>query len=111
MAGSSTPQRPVRQARSEPWSSRFCAGHLIAGHSALFDLAGAWMIGLIAWSTLRIFESDFSSGEFIGVTGIATLPTWPFRLLILLGVTVAAIQCVVRAIQSLSMRSPKVSAE
>lgn len=65
--------------------------------AAVFDLVGAGMIGLIAWSTLRIFEKDLSSGEYIGVTGIATLPTWPFRALILLGVAVAAIECVVRA--------------
>jgi hypothetical protein len=29
------------------------------------------------------------------VTGIATLPTWPFRAAILLGLTVATIQCLV----------------
>ena len=73
------------------------AGRLV---SALFDLIGAGMIGLIAWSTLRILEKDVSSGEFIGVPGIATLPTWPFRVLILLGVTVAAIEFIVRAVHS-----------
>lgn len=74
------------------------AGAVLA---ALFDIVGAGMIGLIAWSTLRIVEKDFTSGEFIGVTGIATLPTWPFRVMILLGITVATIECVVRAVQNL----------
>ncbi len=77
-------------------------GGLVA---ALFDLVGAFMLGLIAWSTLRIFEKDFSSGEFIGVTGIATLPTWPFRAMILLGVTVAAIEFTMRAASNL--RTPE----
>lgn len=69
--------------------------------SAVFDLVGAAMLGLVAWSTLGIFEKDLGSGEFIGVTGIATLQTWPFRAMILLGVTVATIECVVRAYGSL----------
>ncbi|WP_083101070.1 TRAP transporter small permease subunit [Pseudophaeobacter leonis] len=72
--------------------------------AALFDLVGAFMLGLIAWSTLRIFEKDFSSGEFIGVTGIATLPTWPFRAMILLGVTVAAVEFIMRAASNLRTR-------
>ncbi|WP_232823070.1 TRAP transporter small permease subunit [Oceanibium sediminis] len=76
-----------------------------AGIAALFDLVGAVMLGLIAWSSIRILEKDFSSGEFIGVTGIATLPTWPFRVLILLGVAVAAVECILRALENL--RNPK----
>lgn len=72
--------------------------------SALFDLTGAVMIGLIAWSTLRILGKDYSSGEYIGVTGIATLPTWPFRVMILLGITVATVEFLVRAVQSLRAR-------
>lgn len=94
-----TTVRADRLARTEiflpPFKRRFPKlGGLLA---ALFDVVGAVMLGLIAWSTLRIVEKDFGSGEFIGVTGIATLLTWPFRALILLGVTVAAIECIVRA--------------
>ena len=69
--------------------------------SAVFDAVGATMIGLIAWSTIRILEKDYASGEFIGVPGIATLPTWPFRVMILIGVTVACIEFVVRVIRAL----------
>ena len=57
--------------------------------TAAFDLVGALLVGLIAWSTLHILGKDYASFEFIGVPGIATLPTWPFRALILIGVTVA----------------------
>ena len=73
--------------------------------AALFDLVGAAMLGLIAWSTVNILEKDLAAGEFIGVIGIATLQTWPFRVLILLGVTVAAIEFLVRALNNL--RGPK----
>jgi TRAP-type mannitol/chloroaromatic compound transport system permease small subunit len=69
------------------------AGALLSG---VFDLTAAVALGVIAWSTITILERDFSRGEYIGVTGIATLPTWPFRALILLGITVAAVQCVIQ---------------
>ena len=79
--------------KSRPW-----VGCVLA---AAFDLVGAVMVGLIAWSTVHILGKDFASYEFIGVSGIATLPTWPFRALILVGVTVAAAEFVARAVVAL----------
>lgn len=69
--------------------------------TACFDLTGAVLVGLIAWSTVRILEKDLASYEFIGVPGIATVPTWPFRALILVGVTVAAVEFLVRTLRAL----------
>ena len=69
--------------------------------SSIFNLVGAAVIGTIAWSTLRIVEKDYAASEFIGVPGIATLPTWPFRVLILLGFAVAAIEFMFRAAAAL----------
>lgn len=65
---------------------------------AVFDLAGAVLVGLIAWATVHILAKDLASYEFIGVPGIATLPTWPFRALILVGVGVAAVEFLLRAV-------------
>lgn len=79
-------------------TSRPRAGLLLA---AVFDLIGAVLVGLIAWSTVHILGKDLASHEFIGVPGIATLPTWPFRALILIGVTVAAVEFLVRAFAAL----------
>lgn len=79
-------------------ASRPRAGLLLA---AVFDLTGAVLVGLIAWSTVHILGKDLASHEFIGVPGIATLPTWPFRTLILIGVTVAAVEFLVRALAAL----------
>ena len=95
-----TTVRADRLARTEIFFVPFRDKHPVAGAmlGAVFDLVGAAMIGLIAWSTAGILSKDYASGEYIGVTGIATLPTWPFRLLILVGVTVAAIECVLRSI-------------
>lgn len=69
--------------------------------AASFDLAGAVLVALIAWATVHILEKDLASGEFIGVPGIATLATWPFRGLILVGVAVAAAEFLVRMVCAL----------
>jgi TRAP-type mannitol/chloroaromatic compound transport system permease small subunit len=74
------------------------AGHVLA---ALYDLIACGALGVIAWSTITIVQRDFTRGEYIGVTGIATLPTWPFRALILLGMAVATVQCAVQLVGAL----------
>lgn len=70
------------------------AGAVLSG---LWDLAGAAVCVGIAWSTLGIFQRDHAHGDFIGVTGVLTLPTWPFRMLILVGITAAMAQFLVSA--------------
>jgi len=69
--------------------------------SAFFNLVGAAIIGLIAYASIRILGKDWSSNDYIGIIGIATLPTWPFRLLILAGMTIAALEFIVRMISDL----------
>lgn len=90
--------RADRLARTEIFYSAFRASRPRAGAilSALFDAVGAAVVGGIAWSTLGILGKDLDSGEFIGVPGIATAPVWPFRVLILVGVTVAAVEFALR---------------
>jgi TRAP-type C4-dicarboxylate transport system permease small subunit len=69
--------------------------------SAVFNLVGAIIIGLIAYASIRILGKDWSSDDYIGIIGIATLPTWPFRALILAGMTIAALEFIVRMISDL----------
>ena len=94
--------RADRLARAEIFFVSFCGKHPRAGSllAGLFNLTGAVLIGLIAWSTVNVLQKDYASFEFIGVRGIATLPTWPFRALILIGVTVAAVEFLHRAWQA-----------
>ena len=66
---------------------------------AVFDLAGLVMLTLIALSSLQVVLGDLSNREYIGVTGVMTLPTWPFRALIVLGIAVAAVEFLVRSVQ------------
>jgi hypothetical protein len=72
---------------------------------AAYDLTGAAVMGGMAWATISVFSKDWASGEFIGTPGIGTLPTWPFRALILLGLTVAALEFLRRA--ALALRSSR----
>lgn len=74
------------------------AGAVLA---ASFDMVACGALGIIAWSTVTIVQRDFTRGEYIGVTGIATLPTWPFRAVILLGMTVATVQCALHLLRAL----------
>lgn len=86
--------RADRLARTDvffvPFRGRFPRGGSVL--SAIFNLVGAIMVGCIAWATLHTLGKDLDSGEFIGVPGIATLPVWPFRVMILTGMTIAAIE-------------------
>lgn len=82
----------VLLADRSPRAAAFVAG--------LWDLFGIAVCAAIAWSTWGIVWKDYEHGEYIGVTGVATLQTWPFRALILLGTTVAALQFVIQAVKS-----------
>jgi TRAP-type C4-dicarboxylate transport system permease small subunit len=64
----------------------------------VYDLIGATVCGLIAWSTYGGLVKELRAGEFIGVLGVLTLPVWPFRVLILVGVGVAAAHFLFRGI-------------
>ena len=99
--------RAGRLARTDvfilPFSIRFPkSGALLNG---FYDLVGAIMLGIIAWSSVRVIEKDVAAAEFIGVPGIATLPTWPFRVLILAGFTIAAIEFAIRVVAALRGRT------
>lgn len=94
--------RAGRLARTEvfivPFSDRFpTAGAVLQG---VYDLVGAVVLGIIAWSSIRVIEKDIAAAEFIGVPGMATLPTWPFRILILAGFAIAAVEFAVRIVSA-----------
>jgi len=98
-----TTLRHDRLARADIFYTTFRAMHPRKGAflGALFDLAGAWIIGVMALATLRVLERDISSSQFIGVTGVMTLPTWPFRAAILAGMTIAGVQFAIQVVSAL----------
>lgn len=77
---------------------------LAALMEALFGLVGSAMLAVLAWSTIRILQSDISRGEYIGVTGVLTIPTWPFRAVILFGMVIAAVQFAISIAQMFAHR-------
>lgn len=101
--------RHDRLARTElfyvPFRTKYPrAGAVLGG---VYDLAAALTLGAIAWSTLSILTKDYTRGEYIGVTGIATLPTWPFRVAILAGLIVSTLQALVQIGTALrALRTP-----
>lgn len=64
---------------------------------AVWDLAGAAVCFGIAWSSWDILWRDVEHREFIGVIGVMTMPTSPFRALIFLGAAIAAVQFLLMA--------------
>jgi TRAP-type C4-dicarboxylate transport system permease small subunit len=55
-----------------------------------FMLLGAAVMAFIAWSVWPGMLNSLSAREFFGVQGLFTVPTWPFRALIVLGGTAGA---------------------
>ncbi|MGQ3353869.1 MAG: TRAP transporter small permease subunit [Phreatobacter sp.] len=52
---------------------------------ALFLLIGAAVMAFLAWAAWPGMWTSLASREFFGVQGLFTVPTWPFRALIILG--------------------------
>lgn len=64
----------------------------VAGLEVGFSLAGAMLFAVLVYGSYRPFLRAFASGEYAGVEGYVTFPTWPVRLIIVVGCALAAIQ-------------------
>lgn len=58
----------------------------------VFNLAGALMLGIIAYGQFPRLIDAWSRGYYKGNVGIFTAPTWPLEGIMLLGAVTAAIQ-------------------
>ena len=52
---------------------------------AVFLLIGAAVMAFVAWAAWPGMWTSLTTREFFGVQGLFTVPTWPFRGLIILG--------------------------
>ncbi len=95
--------RAGRLARTEVFIVPFMDRYPVAGAvlNGVFNVVGAVLLGIIGWASLRVVGKDIAAAEFIGVPGLATLPTWPFRVLILAGFAIAAIEFAVQVLSAL----------
>jgi TRAP-type mannitol/chloroaromatic compound transport system permease small subunit len=67
----------------------------------VFMLLGAAVMGFIAQSAWPGMWNSLAAGEFFGVQGLFTVPTWPFRALIVLGGSAGALAYVALAVAEL----------
>lgn len=59
---------------------------------AVFALAGAFLFAVLFWFSYPFLLKSWDDGDFVGVEGYITFPTWPVRLIILIGSACACIQ-------------------
>lgn len=69
--------------------------------NGVFSLIGFGLLGMVALASFGIFQDALDSRDFIGTPGMGTLPTWPFRALITLGMAVAALEFLFKALVDL----------
>jgi TRAP-type mannitol/chloroaromatic compound transport system permease small subunit len=62
-----------------------------------FALTGAVIFALIVWSSWDKTVSSYLTGDFFGVQGVFTVPTFPFRAIIVIGSALACLTCLYRA--------------
>ena len=69
------------------------------GLQGLFNLLGVLFLAVIFWGSIAPFEEAIEIGEYVGAAGDFTAPTWPIRLLILIGSAATGLQYLVMAWQ------------
>ena len=52
---------------------------------AMFHLVGAAMMAIVVWATLPELHSAWEIGDYVGSLGDFTAPTWPIRLITVVG--------------------------
>lgn len=72
------------------------AGRALQG---LFNLLGAVFVAIIFWGSIALFQEAIEIGEYVGAAGDFTAPTWPIRLLILIGAAATGLQYLIMAFQ------------
>ena len=73
--------------RSKQWGAVF---------ESLFLLVGAAMFALIVHASWLPFTRAYRRSEFFGVEGVFTFPTWPIRLIIVVGAAAVVIAYLVQ---------------
>ena len=84
------------------------ARRLPACHRALeatFHLVGASLFALLAFSSWHNLDKAWAVHEYVGALGDFILPTWPVRLIIVVGSVVTSVAFLIRVFQPVE-RSP-----
>lgn len=86
--------RSGRLTRSDMLLNRLVKRHPRVAHlvEIIFHLTGVLLVWLIVRASWPRFLTSIERGEFVGVSGHFTAPTWPIKLILLLGSAVLALQ-------------------
>ncbi len=92
--------RHGRMSRADLFIDGFTLRHPRAGNFilTLFSLAGVFVCSVIFYATYPAFINAWVENDFFGVQGVFTMPTWPVRLIVLVGCGITAIQYLLHAI-------------
>ena len=63
-------------------------------------MIGAALFGALGWVLWGDYADAWRGGEYIGSTGIFTMPTWPFKLLTAIGCLATTIQFALEAVET-----------
>ena len=66
-----------------------------------FNLAGAYIAYVIFAASYPRFLTALQRGEFVGAVGHFTAPTWPIKLILIVGAATLALQFLINAVTSL----------
>lgn len=67
----------------------------------VFNLAGAYIAYIIFSASYPRFLTAVQRGEFVGAVGHFTAPTWPIKLILIVGAAALSLQFLINAVTSL----------
>ncbi len=59
---------------------------------AIYDCLGVFLMVIVFWYTLPVFFKVWQRNTYEGLEGDFALPTWPFKILVIVGAVLCAIQ-------------------
>lgn len=72
---------------------------LAAALETLYDMLAMVVVGAIFYATFPMFQRAWTRSEFIGAAGDFTAPTWPVKIMILLGSALLVLQFAARILR------------
>lgn len=86
--------RHGRMSRADIFIDHFAERRQFSGNVllAIFNAAGVAICAVIFYATLPVFIKAWADNEYLGVEGVFTAPTWPVRVIVLIGTATTAVQ-------------------
>jgi TRAP-type mannitol/chloroaromatic compound transport system permease small subunit len=80
---------------------------LATGLEVAFDLLGLLVVATILYAHWPILMRSITRDEYVGAVGALTIPTWPAKLMILIGAGLLALQFFSRIVLRLTGGAPR----